>query len=77
MAREADLLRQPAHCLWVRCNQDDGRTHLDVAIVVADSTQARGIARACGAPEYYDLARDPAAIKTRTERDTEQFLSAV
>jgi hypothetical protein len=96
MAREADLLRQPAHCLWVRFSPTDGRTYLDVAIAVADSTQARGVARACGAKEYYDLsrqspesprlsrqvayydmAREPGAITTRTERDTEQFLAAV
>jgi hypothetical protein len=76
IAREADLRWMPAHCLWVRRDPDDGRTYLDVAIVVADSTQARGIARRAGAPEYYDLERGE-TIKIRTEQDTERFLAAV
>lgn len=76
IAREADLIRHPAHCLTVWINPDNGRTYLGVAVVVADSTQARNIARAHGQIAYYDMARG-AVIKTRTEQDTERFLAAV
>ena len=53
IAREADLLRHPAHCLTVWINPDNGRTYLGVSVVVADSTQARNIALAHGQISYY------------------------